>query len=266
MDTIEISEKTEEKAQDSPALNPNLISDKESDEFTVIDTSPEQDRLMELDDKPMRKLQSEDDELTRLLRALPGLSTVQIRTLELRYLLLLKSYKFRIGYIDFLHHFTRLFISLGSVAVPALLSIQSPTSDRSIELYWTTWALSLSVTCLHNFVSIFRFDKKFFAIHSTYEKLQSEGWSYLQLSGRYSGVNGYPHNPPHQIKPTHQNQFGLFVYMIEKIQQKQISEEYNGKNEERQQGQAITTNPFRSPVANQIMSSPEYTVSPVKKI
>jgi hypothetical protein len=266
MDTIEISEKTEEKPQDSPDLNLHEAVDKESDQFTVIDTTPEQDRLMELDDKPIRKLESESDELTRLLRALPGLSTVQIRILELRYLSLLKSYKFRIHYIDFFHHFTRLFISLGSVAVPALLSIQSPTSDKSIELYWTTWALSLSVTCLHNFVSIFRFDKKFFAVHSTYEKLQSEGWSYLQLSGRYSGINGYPHNPPHQIKPTHQNQFGLFVHTIEKIQQKQISDEYNGKSEERPQGQAISANPFRSPIPHKNSLSPEYTLSPIKKI
>jgi hypothetical protein len=82
MDTIEISEKTEEKPQDSPAPNLNLINDMESDQFTVIDTTPEQDRLMELDDKPIRKLESESDELTRLLRALPGLSPVQIRILD----------------------------------------------------------------------------------------------------------------------------------------------------------------------------------------
>ena len=109
-----------------------------------------------------------------------------------------------------------------------MLSIQSPTSDSSVTLYWITWIISVSVTCFHGFVTLFRFDKKYYALHITYEKLKSEGWSYLQLSGRYI-------SQPHQHS-THKNQYSHFVNTIEKIQLKQIGEEYNNTSEEKNTG------------------------------
>jgi len=285
-----VYEKSPEKPNDDSiaiTINDNLYKDEEDNEslkpkpmddspgkdtvISIVDFTAEPDNLIDLDNKSVTPIKTQNVELTRLFRALPGLTPVQIRILELRYLNLLNIYEKRIRYIDFFHHFTRSFISLGSVAVPALLSIQSPTSPSSVGLYWATWILSLSVTCLHNFVTIFRFEKKYFGLHATYEKLQSEGWYYLQLSGRYSGINGFPHNPPHRIKPTHQNQFSLFVHTIEKIQNKQISDEYNGKSEEKPPTVIpdLTNNPsialFKSPQKNQI-SYPESISSPVKKI
>jgi len=239
----------------------------QDDDFTpqtpdeiVIDTKAEPDNLLQLDNSNVKPLRSNFVELTRLFRALPGLTPVQIRSLELRYLRLLTSYARRLYYIDFFHHFTRLFISLGSVAVPALLSIQSPTSLPSVGLFWATWALSLCVTCLHNFVTIFRFEKKYFGLHATYEKLQSEGWYYIELSGRYSGANGFPSNPVHRIKPTHQNQFSLFVHTIEKIQHRQITDEYNAKQDEKPQESTKNGQNIKNTL------SPESQMSPMKKI
>jgi hypothetical protein len=152
-------------------------------------------------------------------------------------------------------------VSLGSVIVPALLSIQSPTSPSSVGLYWTTWLISLLVTTFHNFITIFRFDKKYFALHTTYEKLQNEGWSYLQLSGRYSGNHGDPTN--HTI-PTHKNQFQLFVHTIEKLQMRQISNEYNGQNEEKQQQQQSQSNSVTASNSTYV-PSPLELVSPLPK-
>jgi len=197
----------------------------------AVDIAPEPDNLHELDTKTISPLKSETEELIRLFRSISTLTPIQIRVIELRYLGLLNTYATRIIYIDFLHHFMRSFVSLGSVIVPALLSIQSPTSPSSVGLYWTTWLISLLVTSFHNLITIFRFDKKFFAIHNTYERLQTEGWSYLQLSGRYSG-----HRPSMPfITPTHKNQFQLFVHTIEKVQMRQITDEYNGRTDEKQQ-------------------------------
>ena len=115
-------------------------------------------------------------ELVRLIRSLPGLTPLQIRIIEIRYVNLIHEYEIRSRYIDIFFHFSRAFVSLGSVAVPALLSIQSPTSTNSIGVYWMTWAISLLVTVFHNFTTLFRFDKKFFGIHNTLERLKSEGW------------------------------------------------------------------------------------------
>jgi len=176
------------------------------------------------DSKFVRRIELNLNEMTRITRSLPGLTPVQMRIIELRYLGLLKQYESRLIYIDFFYHFSRAFISLGGVVVPALLSIQSPTSDYSTPLYWTTWAISLMVTILHNFSAIFRFDKKFVGIHSTYERLKGEGWQYFELSGRYSGHHGHG-------TPTHQNQFMYFVNNVEKLRLAQIEEEYTSIKE-----------------------------------
>lgn len=188
----------------------------------------EPDTLLEQDIKTIKPYISDHEELTRLFRAVYGLTRIQVRIVEIRYLKLLNKYKNRLIYIDFFHHFSRSYISIGSIAVPALLSIQSPTSNHSVWLFWMTWVISLSVTCLHNFVTIFRFEKKYFGLHTTYEKLKSEGWHYLQLSGRYTGRHGHPEDPAPSIQPTHQNQFILFVHTIERVEHKQIVDEYNG--------------------------------------
>jgi hypothetical protein len=139
--------------------------------------------------------------------------------------MLVKTYQDRLTYIDFIYHFSRGFVSLGGVLVPALLSIQSPTSGNQSSLYWTTWSLSLSVTILHNFTSIFRFDKKYYGLHKTIEQLITEGWQYIELSGRYSGHHG------HQT-PTHENQYVYFVNSVERIRLQQVDEEYNASQAE----------------------------------
>lgn len=245
---------TEQLADDSIDI---LVTETKSpldNDSVAASYEPEKDNLKEEDSKEITHFKSEFDELIRLFRAISVLTPLQIRVIELRYLSLLRSYKWRIMYVDALHHFTRIFVSLGSVAVPALLSIQSPSSSNSVSIYWLTWVISLSVTCIHNFVTIFRFDKKYFALHTIYEKLQSEGWAYLQLSGRYAG-----HNDTTSIIPTHKNQYELFVRTIERIQLKQVSSEYNGVEEKKPPISATSSGAvvnFGSPVANVYGGSP----------
>jgi hypothetical protein len=183
------------------------------------------DNLVKLDKEEMKLVQMSDTELVRIIKALPGLTPLQIRIIELRYCNLIIILRKRLFYIDVFYHTSRAFISLGSVAIPALLSIQSPTAPHSsIDLYWLTWTISLIVTILHNFTSLFRFDKKFFGLHGTFERLKSEGWQFLELSGHYSGHHGpYP--------PTHENQFIYFVNAVERISARQVQEEYNAMSE-----------------------------------
>ena len=191
---------------------------------TTVQYVAQPDKLPQNDGKPIKRIELDLNELTRLTRSLPGLTPIQIRIIELRYLGLLKHYESRLIYIDCFYHFSRAFISLGGVVVPALLSIQSPTTSYSMPLYWTTWTISLMVTILHNFTAIFRFDKKFVGLHSTYERLRGEGWQYYELSGRYSGHHGHG-------QPTHQNQFMYFVNNVEKLRLAQIEEEYTSIKE-----------------------------------
>jgi hypothetical protein len=172
------------------------------------------------DTQPIELHQKTEEEFIKILRSIQGLTDIQIRIIEVRYLSILRKYRERVKVINIIYHFIRLFVSLGGVAVPALLSIQTPNSPSSVPLFWFTWFISLSVTILHNISNIFRFDKKYFGINSTIDKLSSEGWQYLELSGKYT--SHHPHPPA-----THANQYQLFVNTIEKIKGKQSESEFN---------------------------------------
>lgn len=124
----------------------------------------------------------------------------------------------------------RFVVTVGSLVVPALLSIQTPGSKSdwiSTEtLYWCTWAISLAVTMSNGILALFRIDKKYYSLNTVLEHLRSEGWQYLELTGRYSG-----HFGDHHTKPTHKTQFVYFCNMIEKIIMKQVEDEYYKVNE-----------------------------------
>lgn len=84
-------------------------------------------------------------------------------------------------------------------------------------------------------ITLFKVDKKYYFLNTTMERLRSEGWQYVGLTGRYSG---------HGITPTHQNQFLTFTHHIEKIKMKQVEEEYfkmQEKTETTTPGAASTT-------------------------
>lgn len=228
---------------------------KEPPEIAETDTvitvsSPEPDSLAVQDASGVILHLYSSTEITRLFRSLSVLTPIQKRILEMRYLSVIIEYEKRLKYIDVLYHFTRTTVSLGSVVVPALLSIQSPTAGTiSPPLYWSTWLISILVTICHNFNSVFRFDKKFLGLHTTLEKLKSEGWQYLELSGRYSGHHGH-------TTPTHLNQYVYFVNAVERIKLKQVEEEYNsiGEAEKPQEHQTKITQV--KPLNEQAVPSP----------
>jgi AraC-like DNA-binding protein len=180
----------------------------------------ELDTLVEQDNKIIRIVNYNEEELTRLFRSLSGLTPVQIRLIEIRYVNLIRLYEKRLFTVDMFYHVSRLIVSIGGVAVPALLSIQSPSGVNLVALYWFTWLVSLVVTVCHNISTLFRFDKKYFGIHSTLERLKTEGLQYLELSGHYSGHHGH-------VSPTHANQYVYFVNSIERIRQRQVEDEYS---------------------------------------
>ena len=209
-----------------------LKDEDENSEFTIQQDLPviinTNALSLQVQDKQKIKLFNDsDDEFIKIVRSLSDLTDQQIRIIEVRYLNVLLEYRKRIKIFDFLYHFTRIFISLGGVAVPALLSIQSPGQiTTSVGLYWFTWIISLAVTICHNISNIFRFDKKYQGIHATIEKLEKEGWQYLELSGRYTNH----HNRP---LSTHANQYLHFVNTIEKIKTKQMESEFSFPPEEK---------------------------------
>jgi hypothetical protein len=166
----------------------------------------------------------------RALEDIQGLSVTQKKILEDRYLCILESFEYRTKLYAFLFHTCRFIVTVGSLIVPALLSIQYVDTgssnivmnpgDFSFQIYWTTWVISLLVTTSNGIFTLFKVDKKYYLLHTMYEQLRSEGWQYLELSGRFSGF----YTP--REKPTHANQFLFFCHAVEKLKMKQVEEEY----------------------------------------
>lgn len=142
--------------------------------------------------------------------------------LEKRYSKIVREMRSRARRLAFFFHLSRTMITVGSLLVPALLSVQSPTSGspHAIIIYWSTWVISLLVSMFNALIALVKLDKRYYLVHTTLELLVSEGWQFLELTGKYSGF----YTPG--LQPTHENQFIFFCHSVEKIRMRQIEEEY----------------------------------------
>ena len=164
-----------------------------------------------------------------LLMELSDLNDVQRKILVLRYCGVIMYYRRRVSLVTYMFNIMRFLVTVGSLLVPALLSIQSPGSYSTLSsdgIYWSTWAVSLAVTMSNGILALFKIDKKYYSLNTVLEQLTSEGWQFLQLSGRYAG-----HFGDHHVKPTHKNQFVYFCNSIEKIVMRQVEDEFYKVNE-----------------------------------
>ncbi len=187
------------------------------------------------------------------LTDLTSLSPLQKKIIEQRYLLLLGEFERRALFYAILFHTCRVLVTIGSLIVPALLSIQytdttTSTSmanpeDFAYQIYWATWVVSLLVTTSNGIFTLFKVDKKYYLLHSTLEQLRSEGWQYLELSGRFSGF----YTP--KETPTHTNQFLFFCHRVEKIKMHQVQEEYWKLEESSHQNKESSTTTVATAVA-----------------
>ena len=160
---------------------------------------------------------SHQDDMDAMFDTLTDINDHQRTFIKHRYRFLMNEYRFRARLYAILFYIMRSTITVGSLAVPALLSLQSHDSS---DLYWFTWGLSLAVTTANGITTLFKLENKFLNLHTTMENIRTETWQYLELAGRYSGHHGSNH------LPTHKNQYVFYCSKIEKIRMKQIGEEY----------------------------------------
>ena len=189
-------------------------------------------------DRPLR----DQDDLSPLFDGLDTLTAFQRRSLRERYRFFMSEYRGRSLFYTVLFYTLRVTVTAGSLAVPALLSIQQTSiPQHDSALYWFTWSTALAVTASNGLITLFKLDKRFFTLNATMERIRSETWQYLQLSGRYSGHHH------HHAKPTHANQFVAYCTQLEKINMKRVEEEFM-KNTDSESGysgpQALSTIPL----------------------
>lgn len=159
------------------------------------------------------------DDMSPMFDQLKELSPQQIATIKHRYYFLMKEYRRRCFLYSFLFYFLKTTMTAGSLAVPALLTIQTKDTSSNDVMYWVTWTISLAVTTANGLMTLFKLDKRFFQLHGVSERLRSETWQYLTLSGRYSGHYG-------NAVPTHVNQYVYYCSHVEKIRMKHVEEEF----------------------------------------
>lgn len=167
--------------------------------------------------QPPRRMRYSDD-LGGMFDRLPGLTNQQRDTIKERVRFLMAEYRRRSTLYSVLFYVLRMTMTVGSLTVPALLSLSVSPEDQGM-LKWLTWAISLAVTTANGLTTLFKLDKRFFLLHSVAERLRSEAWQYLALAGHYSGHYG-------GHRPTHANQYIYFMTRLERIRMKHIDDEF----------------------------------------
>ncbi len=153
---------------------------------------------------------------------IPSLTPTDKDILHTRYVQLLREFDHRCRCYAICFHTMRLVVTVGSLLVPALLSVQYSENYKD-SMYWITWVISLAVTMSNGISTLLKVDKKYYYLHTTMELLYSEGWQYLSLTGKYSaGGSLLKHGETHN----HTTLFPAFCHYIEKIKLRQVEEEY----------------------------------------
>jgi hypothetical protein len=108
------------------------------------------------------------------------------------------------------YFFIRIFIQVGTLLTPAILSLQLFSSYviQGTILAWVTWLMMVMVAILHSMVGIFDLDRKLVLYTSATEALQQEIWKYLEMSGEYA---------EYQESTTHDEMFQLFCGNMERL-------------------------------------------------
>ena len=121
------------------------------------------------------------------------------------------------------YHSMRFFTTLFGIVTPGLVSIQPFFGAESTEnpMYWTVFCTSLLAALLNGFISLFKVDKKFQSSTRAYLNLESEGWSYFSLVGKYAEIN-----PVTNMNPSHANRFNMFMQTVEKIRKGESRVQY----------------------------------------
>jgi hypothetical protein len=156
-----------------------------------------------------RRSEAKKDIIT-VIQALKSMDADHRLIFETRYAALLRSYRRRCLLYASVFHVGRTIVTVGSISVPALLSLSAT------DFNWLIWTISLSVSIANGILTLFKIDKKYYSLHTTRHALESEGWQYVALTGKY----GKPHGTDHKC------QFTNFTLTVEKIRMNQVHDEY----------------------------------------
>tara|TARA_B110000261_G_C13055185_1_gene345847 strand:+ start:129 stop:785 length:657 start_codon:yes stop_codon:yes gene_type:complete len=160
---------------------------------------------------------------------------------------------------EFFYILFSVFMTIGSIILPALLSIQQmdysedDKKDERIQItiYWVTWVISLVITISNALIQLLGLNKQYLSFTRTREKMLSEGWYYFQLAGDYKDM-------------THKNSFHDFCEEIEKIKESQVDKELSFMSTKKKKGGDNTPSITSSSNDNVVSRIPKRVILPVE--
>lgn len=111
-----------------------------------------------------------------------------------RFLNMYTHYERKYKQTNVLHNSSRIIVTVGSIIIPALLTLDNEISERSLtsqSIYYATFGLSLLVTLTNSLAELMQISKKYYTYATVKESLRSEGWSFLALSGKYKNFTDH---------------------------------------------------------------------------
>lgn len=161
------------------------------------------------------------------------LSRYKRNILKKRYTKLVIFYENYAANIRLKYNACRVVISVGSMILPTLQTIQNNENVAFIkdEIFWAAIATSLSVMIANNLISMFSLDRRYIMYAVTAEKLKAIGWKYFELSDIFSNK-------------THIENWILFWNEVEKIKKLQVIAEFSD-NDDKQHEPSVTTENIR---------------------
>ena len=143
------------------------------------------------------------------------LSRYRRNILKKRYTKLVIYYENYAAEINRKYNLCRVIISVGSMILPTLQTIQNNETVIAYkdEIFWAAIGTSLGVMISNNLISMFSLDRKYIMYAVTAEKLKAIGWKYFELSDMFS-------------TRSHLENWVLFWNEVEKIKKLQVIAEF----------------------------------------
>ena len=111
------------------------------------------------------------------------LDPLQKMAIQTRVISVVKAVQFRLTQYSIAYTILRTSTTVGSILIPSLLAFQNTATPEAINI--GMWGLGLLVGFSNAFMSLFKVDKNYFSLGELLEKIESEAWMYMSLSGRY---------------------------------------------------------------------------------
>ena len=156
------------------------------------------------------KISHFERKVTSIIECL-DLDDFQKKILYKRYVRQVALYERRTRNFGITYNTFRTSVTVGSILIPALLSIQNEEKETN-NIYWTTWGISILITICNGCIQLYSLDKNYIVFSMIVQKLKTEGWKYFECAGQYKDK-------------THKENFVTFCENIEKLKMKQVNKE-----------------------------------------